>query len=49
MNISKFVHKNRNWLFTAAEIALAKMDFDNTTISMSIPMSSIKSIFIYKE
>ena len=23
MNISKFVHKNRNWLFTAAEIALA--------------------------
>ena len=26
-----------------------KMDFDNTTISMSIPMSSIKSIFIYKE
>lgn len=23
MNIGKFVHKNRNWLFTAAEIALA--------------------------
>ena len=43
------VIKNSIRITSEGYLIYTKMDFDNTTISMSIPMSSIKSIFIYKE
>lgn len=43
------VIKNSIRITSEGYFIYTKMDFDNTTTSMSIPMSSIKSIFIYKE